>query len=252
MFGGRELPLAARLLESALKHGITHFDTAPAYGSEAVLGTVLAGCAVTITTKVGLPRYQASSSTARRVLGPLYRRTARGLLSRMPGLKARLLKAAAAPVQSNVMPRRRLGRGEVLAELEVSLKQLRRSSIDLYLLHEPNSIELTDELECVFAELKHAGIIKAYGLAFGGGASAVAFGTVVQARAPIELRERPGELLCISHGIIRGASERKGIPALMADTLRSSPGRAVIFSASSPHQIRHIATECDGGPVSPS
>src|SRR5262245_41098050 len=77
IFGGDELRSSARLVEAALRAGITHFDTAPSYGngtSEAVLGEVLSGVNdATIATKIGIPRGDGQSSRARVV----YRRMIR-------------------------------------------------------------------------------------------------------------------------------------------------------------------------------
>ena len=80
---------SVRLLEVAHESGITHFDTARAYGygeAESAVGDFLAGRrdAVTVTTKVGLlpPRNSRGLRAAKAV--------ARAAVSRAPALRARL------------------------------------------------------------------------------------------------------------------------------------------------------------------
>jgi aryl-alcohol dehydrogenase-like predicted oxidoreductase len=251
IFGGRERRSARKLIETALECGVRHFDTAPAYGSEEVLGEVLANVGdVTVATKIGLPRFKATSSPARTFFGPLYRRTLRPLLGRVPAAKAALLRLASNPVVPGApLPRRRLGREEVLRELEDSLRRLRRSNVDLYLLHEPDGIEITDELQEIFASLQKEGLVGAFGLAFGAAATSHAFGAVVQCRYPGEAPfPSRSDRTPIYHGVVRfgvrsaraaGPGSRAG--ALIEGVLENEPGCAVIFSASTRHQILQIA-----------
>jgi D-threo-aldose 1-dehydrogenase len=256
IFGGTELRASARLLDSAMSCGITHFDTAPSYGSsEDVLGAVLAGVSdVTIATKIGLSRAGRRQTGAARIIGPLYRKAVRPLLARAPALKSRLLRVASRPAATAAIgPKKRIGRDEVLRELEESLRRLRRTRIELFLLHEPEGIEITDELREVFLSLAKDGVIGAYGLAFGAGPTeAEPFGAVVQCRFP----GSPHTSICrdatpIYHGVLRfGLSSRErdlgrlGAGALLAGVLREQPRSTVIFSASSVDQIRRIAEGC--------
>jgi aryl-alcohol dehydrogenase-like predicted oxidoreductase len=254
LFGGSELRASARLIEAALSAGIRHFDTAAAYGSEDVLGELLAGVRdVTITTKVGLPRSAARSSSPRRILGTVYRRSLRPVLARMPALKARLLRAAARTRASSPPVRRRLTRDEVLRELGESQRRLRRASIDLYLLHEPDGLEITDEVRELFESLKSQGVIGAYGLAFGGAPdSATRFGTATQCRYPPGGAPPKSDAGAahLYHGVLRagqqarhpvrgGGSARERIREVLA----SDPACAVIFSASTRQQIVDLAAD---------
>ncbi|MBV8497442.1 MAG: aldo/keto reductase [Gammaproteobacteria bacterium] len=254
LFGGREIKASAKLIEAALRAGVTHFDTAPAYGSEDVLGEVLSGAAdVTIATKVGLPRSDPRTTSRRRRLGPLYRRTLRPLLTRAPGLKAAVLRLAGAsgnPPGSRT--RRRLTRSEVMHELEESLRRLRRESVDLYLLHEPDGIEITDELRELFVSLQAQGMVGGFGLAYGDKPDPqIQFGTATQCRfAPDAAREVNLGAARIYHGVLRfglhatssaaGSSPARG---LIRQVLAGDPGCAVIFSASTERQIMGIAGE---------
>jgi D-threo-aldose 1-dehydrogenase len=246
--GDSEFRSSARLVEAALRAGIRHFDTAPSYGlgmSEAVLGSVLAGVAdATVATKVGIARQQ--SGTRPSPLRRVYRATLRPLLSRLPGVKARLLRLANRAAAAVAPPPRVLTRDEVMRNLETSLQQLNRSRVDLYLLHEPQQFHITDELREVFDSLKRDGVIGAYGLAYDTySAPAAAFGTVVQGRYPFEPpRFEPATR--IFHGVLRHAWHAQKADGVRApgewlrhvlDTHRDS---AVIFSASSNRQIEGV------------
>ena len=254
LFGGSEFKVSAALIETALRCGIRHFDTAPAYGSEDVLGAALANIQeITISTKIGLPRINSNSSKSTMNFGPMYRRTLRPLLARMPATKSMLLRLARRPAATTRPPKRSLGRDEVMRELDRSLRGLRRASIDLYLLHEPDGIEITDELRDLFQSLQNEGVIGAYGLAFGGRPTeALSFGTVVQSR----FSTRSPDPSCVNttqiyHGVLRdnsqeAAQRRGGRPASarMAGVLAQHPAAAAIFSASTPYQIRQITETC--------
>ena len=87
---GIELPLSSGLIECALDHGIRHFDTAPMYGSEILLGEIFGDSnSITVTTKVGID-YQEDRTSKRLFFTPLYRYTVRRALSYFPNVKARL------------------------------------------------------------------------------------------------------------------------------------------------------------------
>jgi aryl-alcohol dehydrogenase-like predicted oxidoreductase len=249
LFGGLESRASTRLIETALEQGISHFDTAPSYGSEYVLGEILAGVqGVTIATKVGVSRAVAKQSTAKRVIGPLYRSTVRPLLARAPTLKARLLRGRGRAPTSAAIGKRILSADEVLRELDESLRRLRRTAVDIYLIHEPDAIELTDDLRELFLSLQRSGAIKAFGLAFGGAPKPVSFGDVVQCRYDAEALAVPhqGELR-IYHGVIRLGmqSHRESSCArrpdeMVREALDSHPNAAVIVSASTPRQLLGI------------
>ena len=118
------------LLECAVEHGFTHFDTAPLYGfglAESVIGrSGLRGKPdITVATKVGLlppggVRQGRLSSTLRKVAG-------------------RLVKSVSRPIVCWSVS----GAENSLNE---SLRKLRRESVDILWLHEPR-IDLieTDE-----------------------------------------------------------------------------------------------------------
>ncbi|HVA80405.1 MAG TPA: aldo/keto reductase [Candidatus Binataceae bacterium] len=255
VFGGSELSQSAALIEAAIRHGIAHFDTASAYGSEDVLGAVIGNDrTITIATKVGLSRYQPPSSKAKRALGTLYRRRLRPLLATMPAIKSMLMQIpmrGRPPSGRPAVPAARaLLRDEVHRELEESLRRLRRTWIDLYLLHEPDGILITEELRDVFDTLRKDGVIKAYGLAYGAIANeSIAFGTVLQGRFPGNQPSRQREdCTRIYHGIVRFGfadhpddARKIGAGALIARAIGAHPQATAVFSASTGRQIRQIA-----------
>lgn len=244
LFGGGETRASTRLLEEALAAGIIHFDTAPSYAygqSEALLGEVLADMpGVTITTKVGLSAAGAPSPA-----GTLYRRFVRPALARAPALKAALLRARKRPVtQEPHVPRRILGADEIEASVAASLTRLRRSRIDVLLVHEPDQFVIDAALQERFEALKRKGTILAYGLGYGGIAPEdVAFGHVLQgAYDPAAAGPVATAATAIYHGILRNrglSTPREAVSAAM----HAHPQAALLVSASTPSQIRDIASQ---------
>ena len=256
IFGGSELKTSARLIETALSTGIRHFDTAPSYGngeSEAVLGEILAGIQdVTIATKIGIPRPDASA--VQLPVRSLYRRTLRPILANFPLAKRKLIELASrsgnvVAEHAPTMARRKLHPAEVLRGLEDSLKRLKRNRVDLYLIHEPDRFELTDELLELFDTLQHNGTISAFGLAYDRFAdTAPPVGTVIQCRhvADFPARTVAGQTR-IFHGVIRhswhATGRRVGYDRpgnYVREVLAMHPDTAIIFSASLPRQITQL------------
>jgi D-threo-aldose 1-dehydrogenase len=160
--GGLSAKESNTLLNVAFDAGIRHFDVAPSYGlgaAESVLGSFLARHrgSVTVTTKFGIPRPSSSRrsalQTARSVLKPI--------VERIPGLKERLLRAL-----HSTSPPIRFSARELRQSLEVSLRDLRCARIDLFLLHEAQADDVTDDLCRVLDDSVARGSIGAWG--FGG------------------------------------------------------------------------------------
>ncbi len=137
-----------RLLESAYEAGIRHFDVAPMYGygeAESCLGELIARHhEITVTTKYGIapPKRGGLLRSARRVVGPV--------LQRIPALKRRLVRAAgavAAPAEKS-----HFSADEARVSLEDSLRLLRTEFIDVWLLHEVEASDLTDDSLLRFIE----------------------------------------------------------------------------------------------------
>jgi aryl-alcohol dehydrogenase-like predicted oxidoreductase len=173
-----------RLLEAAYDAGIRHFDVAPMYGygeAESCLGEFRARHAdVTITTKYGIapPKRGGLLRTARRLVGPV--------LQRIPALKRRLVRAAgavAAPAEKS-----RFSAEEARASLEKSLRALRANFIDVWLLHEAEAADLTDDALLRFLEDSVAqGAIGAFGVGSD------------SAKLPALLRDRPAYCRVVQH-----------------------------------------------------
>ncbi len=263
LFGGAEARASARLIEAALECGIRHFDTAPSYGdgrSEQVLGEVLRGMTdVTLTSKMGIPRPTGPCGSWR---GRLYRRYLRPALATAPGLKRRLLalaeqrRAVGSPADSPAPSRLRIESSSLIHELETSLDFLRREALDLYLIHEPDCILIDDDLLAAFAALRRQGLIRAFGVAFGGEASTWPAGVdVVQSLCPPEeglappLADSPTRIF---HGVMRrhpGVSTQSGEvagPQALVAALRRYPQAGFLFSASTPRQIRELMAVVQG------
>lgn len=249
LFAGPERRASARLIETALQLGIRHFDTAPSYASgesESILGEVLAGQGdVTVTTKVGI----ACTPQGRRPLGTAYRLMLRPLLALAPGVKARLLQwrqqlRRPAPLQIPV-PRRILSRDEIHATLEQSLHRLRRSRVDLYLIHEPDQFIINDDLVAIFEDLCRQGVIGAWGLGYGRPAmDAPNLGQILQC-GPIP-HDITGSRLLIMHGLLRRATMTNlSARDRIRDVQRSHQHAAILTSASTPRQLLDLCSHTD-------
>lgn len=114
-----------RLLDCAVKNGITHFDTAPLYGfgfSERLLGEHFDGdTSISIATKIGIYPPISRSLPHKAILG-------------------QKLLGKAIPYISRA--KRNFDTAVATRSLEISLKSLRRDRLDVLLLHEPNQPEL--------------------------------------------------------------------------------------------------------------
>lgn len=239
-----------KLLNTALACGIRHFDTAPSYSygqSEALLGKILHGVAgASITTKVGIP----ISAGAPSLLASNYRRFVRPLLARMPSVKSALLRWRA-PVnqKSQLLPSKRvLTRDEIMLSLDASLLRLRRSQIEILLIHEPDQFHLTDELHELLTTLVCQGVIKAFGLGWDRVVhNPPDFGQILQCRyRPDVIPAQPARQTSIFHGVLKldhVSSEtniRQSAQQRLKSALAQVPQSAVIFSASAPHQIKEL------------
>lgn len=220
------------LLESAVDHGFSHFDTAPYYGfgmAERDLAAILRRHpAVTVTSKVGL---YAPGGEAQPALSILLRKAAGrwfGSLSR-PAVDFSLARAR--------------------RSLEGSLRRLGRAHIDLYLLHEPDiALVGTDEWSRWLEDRRRDGTIGGYGLAgrperlmpFIEPASPLA--AILQSSAGTALL--PADRLGISYGHIHEARAR-GVTAPAVEILRSAmrarPGQAIIVATRRPERIAPLA-----------
>lgn len=151
-----------RLYRTAFDHGITHFDTARAYGmgtAEAVLGKFLAGLRdqVTVTTKLGI--VAPPSGTLFRAA----RRAARAAERLLPSAGARAKQAAG----NRLLTGSRFSVDDMRASLETSLRGLGTDHVDILLLHECSPEEIGEDVEAFLDECVRAGQVRFTGIATG-------------------------------------------------------------------------------------
>ena len=214
LHGGWSRKGSITLLETAFECGVRHFDTAPLYGlgeAEDVVGQFAARHSgeVSVTTKFGL-----NAPKSRRLFG-IARMVLRPLVSRIPGAKAKLVKAASAVQSMGQGPSIKANRYTVpamRASLEQSLRKLKLERIDVFLAHEASADDIDDDLrQALDAELTK-GTIGAWGLGTGRSAlertSATARGFIVLqfdwSVAAGRSIVQPGSFF-ITHGAIKNA-----------------------------------------------
>lgn len=148
-----------RLLDQAVDLGIRHFDVARLYGlgqAEAELGALLRRHPdqLTVASKYGLGDAAQPSMTAHR----------QGAIRRVLQ-KAPWLRPLARRLHGKALVSRDFSAGHCRRSLSTSLQQLGVDSLDLLLLHEPQSTDWLDPaLEDCLADLQHLGLIGAYGI----------------------------------------------------------------------------------------
>jgi aryl-alcohol dehydrogenase-like predicted oxidoreductase len=239
LYGGLERRHAWRLLERAYEIGIRHFDTAPAYGhgqAENLVGDVFVGVQdITLTTKVGIPRPTGRPSLA----STLRRMTMRRALSYVPSLKRRLIGKVGLVRRSGREQFRHILDADCISRsIDESLKRLRRTIVDFYLIHEPDSFELDEQVFATFEALKLSGAIRAHGLAWDRVAASAPQGwDVVQARYAANL-SRDGRLR-IFHGLLRYGSSAD--PGQLGTVMQNERDAILLVSASEPHQLSQLA-----------
>lgn len=156
------LPETARLLDVAYDAGIRHFDVARAYGrglTEGLVGKFLKrhGDDVTITTKYGIkpPFNHPIQGLARTLLRPLVKR-----LRRAPAMDRRITQSIGSMYDKAAFTAQ-----DAAASLQVSLRNLGRDRIDLFLMHEADVDDLGDEgLARFLADRVDRGVIGAFGV----------------------------------------------------------------------------------------
>jgi len=156
---------AARYLDAAFAAGIRHFDVAPSYAegaAEGYLGNFLKrrrAEGITVTTKYGIlpPAMRPLPvRAARAVLGPAFRS-----LRRVPAFASGLAKTASA---LNVSSKAVFDAAEAKLSLTRSLGELRLDNVDIFLMHEPAAVDLSDELLAFLNNSVAAGRIGCFGI----------------------------------------------------------------------------------------
>jgi aryl-alcohol dehydrogenase-like predicted oxidoreductase len=195
LLGPNSREYALSLLETAFDNGITHFDTARAYGSgdaEGVVGEFLAGKRdqVTVTTKLG------TAPPAGLARQKLLRSAVRRVMRLSPRLREALGRQGARMVQ-----RHNFSPEEARTSLETSLRELRVDHIDVLLLHGGRPEDCTPELFAYLDGARREGKIGRIGV-----------GTDVESAVTI-LRDAPqfAEVVQFEHSVLAPGVSR--IPA---------------------------------------
>ena len=244
LVGGLSHRSSCRLIEMALKLGITHFDVAPAYGmglAENVLGDVVGNDPrVTITTKVGIPRpvYNARQDLVRLLV--------RGPLRQFPAFKKWLLRARTQGAADVLPPPFCFNEISIRRALEESLLRLRRERLDVYLLHEPSPEADLIALQPVMQSLKTAGLIAAFGVGSVTPCQAhVDFGDMLQGpwQLPMQLNV-PDDQFRAHFSVIRGDDVVSPGLSVARDRLHramaSKPNDLILVSAGSPARLKSL------------
>ena len=245
---------AARLVETALDLGIRYFDTAPLYGmgtAEEVLGAVVGSDPdVVIATKIGIgrPHYSPLKAAVRRYAKPLLDRSrplkafARSLFMRSRS------GSTAAPAEPLLHD---FSAATVHRALEESLRLLKRSRADVYMMHDPSVGDLTPATAEVFQALVAVGTIGCFGAAITAGSPPWrTFGSVWQSgwAGRLGADYTPG-LGYVFHGTIRTASKDRFGRAVVAPStllrtaMAEAPRALFLVGASTPEKLRRIVAE---------
>jgi aryl-alcohol dehydrogenase-like predicted oxidoreductase len=252
---------SVRLLEIAHDSGITHFDTARAYGygeAEAALGDFLANRrgTVTVTTKLGmLPPRRSRALQGAKALGRVGARA-------LPALRPLLRRGGQSLAKSSVFEP-----GAARASLETSLRELRVDTVDVLLLHECRPADLeTDGLHAFLEQVVAEGKVRAFGIGTDRDSTAAIvasrpeFAPIVQVRQTVAdpALELPHGVGLITHSavgpLVEAVSERARADGwsretvgrlLLAGALRANRAGTVLFSSTDEGRIRANAALAD-------
>lgn len=242
---------SAKIVEAALDLGIRYFDVAPSYGmgtAEEVLGAVIGGSnEVTVATKVGIPRphYSHKMNLMRQFISPMTDRSQ--LLKKL----TRKLYWRFKP--SEPRPPFDFSVEAIRSSLQESLEKLKRNSVDVFLMHEPNPADLGTKTDQYFQSLCKEGLIKAYGAGVGMiGDRWSRFGSIWQSCWPGEaVRSYHHDVGYIWHGAVRQSLDKKANAknirpsTIVRMTLEQSPGGILLVSASTPQKLKQLMQEIE-------
>jgi aryl-alcohol dehydrogenase-like predicted oxidoreductase len=140
------------LISAAIDAGVTHFDTAPFYGdglTERLLGELLdpQRNQVTIATKFGL--------LPNRFIGDLG----------AAGVPLRAMRSVLRRMRLLTFPHRCFDISRMRESIRTSLRALRTDHVDIFFLHEPRLVDMTEALIEAIHELKRQGLARYVGIA---------------------------------------------------------------------------------------
>lgn len=167
ILGSRSASQAKQALDIALENGVTHLDIARSYGygeAESFIGNYLKGKRhqVVIASKFGIKANWKASLL--KPLKPIIRSLKKGSKGQV------VVQNQSTPINSvadRFHDRIQINRKNMQMSFDESLKALKTDYLDYYFIHEPPNtiVEIAEVLE--FAnQLKSAGKIRAFGMAF--------------------------------------------------------------------------------------
>lgn len=236
-----------KLIEQCLEFDITHFDTAPSYGTETLLGGIIGNTKnITVASKIGIKRKNHEKNTES-LLRKIYKRSIKPFISLPPSVKHKIINIKNTQTNYLKIEKRKLHKDEILVELEQSLKNLKRNELDILLIHEPDQFFLDDELEDIFINLQKSGYIKEYGLGYGAHKLGQTFGKIIQLKyegnnLDRDFLKKTDESIRIYHGVIRDNFMHINNTTIKETVKRvlSRNDNTILFSASKIDQIKEI------------
>jgi diketogulonate reductase-like aldo/keto reductase len=203
LIGGASLQESITVFEAAYEAGIRYVDVAPLYGlAEDVVGNLVRphrGDFI-LSTKVGIARPKLPG------LFSWVRKTLRPIALRLPAVKQFALHQAQALVTTGLF-----GPDQVRSSLEDSLRRLKTEWVDVLLLHEPTTGDMTPELLTELDRLVSSGQVRLLGTGTQEPAEhSIRYGDVWQHRyAPGDALPANNSGLRVVHGVLR-----YGVPLL--------------------------------------
>ena len=242
LFSERNEKISYDLIEQCLNSGISHFDTAPSYGTEKLLGRVLGNNNnITIATKVGIKRKEISKEA--NYLKKIILSSKKKIIDKFPIAKNKILKNFNKTTDYRINEKRKLSKEEIILELEISLKNLKRDNVDILLIHEPDQFFLDDELHETLNGIKKDGYIKEYGLGYGRSEVDHNFGRVVQqkySKNNVFFKDK----INIYHGLLRNLLNENKRDFNLYDAFRNiskeHKDSYFLFSASRAEKIKRL------------
>jgi hypothetical protein len=197
LIGGASLQESITVFEAAYEAGIRYVDVAPLYGlAEDVVGNLVRphrGDFI-LSTKVGIARPKLPG------LFSWVRKTLRPIALRLPAVKQFALHQAQALVTTGLF-----GPDQVRSSLEDSLRRLKTEWVDVLLLHEPTTGDMTPELLGELDRLVSSGQVRLLGTGTQEPAErSIRYGDVWQHRyAPGDALPANNSGLRVVHGVLR-------------------------------------------------
>jgi hypothetical protein len=203
LIGGASLRESIAVFEAAYEAGIRYVDVAPLYGlAEDVVGDLVQSHRgdFILATKVGIARPRLPG------LFSLVRKTLRPIAQRLPTVKQFALRQTQALITTGLFHP-----DQVRSSLDDSLKRLKTDWIDVLLLHEPTTEDMTPELLKELDRLVSSGRVRLLGTGTQEPAEcSIRYGDVWQHRyAPGDALPANKSGLRVVHGVLR-----HGLPLL--------------------------------------